>query len=717
LSPRGEHPSKTPQDENPLEEPIEGDQALPEAMRDEGQPEAEDVAGEPEIYYPPLKSDGMRGFTPLPAQPSGARRRRRSTPLLTRPDVSELGGRLESMAGRAVPTFDFFLFSLLAGVILGIGYLLDAPAILLFGILVAPILAPWMGAALAAAMGELRFLGQTLGGFVTALLMIFVTGLVAGWVSRIFMPIAATQALAHAQLGLFDLLLLALGTLALAVTFVQSEEKPVLTSLMVAYEIFLPVSAAGFGLGSGLANLWPQALLVLLVHLAVSIVLAVIVFYYMGFRPLESYGYALLGLIVVASLAAIFAVLMWGNNSSHANPLPATPVQPTSTSTVAVQATFTVAPRPSPTHPQMTPTITPTEGPTLIPTPVYGHVRNNGAYIRDEPGGATLIILQEGYLVEFLPDSPLSLEGTTWVRVRAKIPSRGDVVGWVLLSRIATATPPAPEPSATYTTGPTSTITETPTEGPSPTPTETLQATGSYAVVNITQYEGTLNVRSRAGVNNPLAGSLAYTATDIGRIGSPIIVGAAEWWQVQKTGGVTGWVNAFYLTEYIPPVTFCADARVTTLLTKLGAAIKNTDGAALAALVSPKHGVDMRLVSNNNSINYTQVTAASIFTSTTLQNWGPAEGSDVNVNGTFMDIMQPKLLDVYNASYQLSCNDTSKVGPVNQPWPSEYTTVNFYSIYKPSTSDAPNWRNFLAGVEYVDGQPYLFALIHFEAVP
>ncbi|MGC1375522.1 MAG: NBR1-Ig-like domain-containing protein [Anaerolineales bacterium] len=264
--------------------------------------------------------------------------------------------------------------------------------------------------------------------------------------------------------------------------------------------------------------------------------------------------------------------------------------------------------------------------------------------------------------------------------------------------------------------GPTPTPTALALSGPTPTVTATLQPSGSYAVVGITKTDGTLNVRSAAGASNPLVGSLAYNATDIGKLGSPGMVGSAEWWQVRKAG-VTGWVNAFYLTEYLPPAAFCSDAKVTTLLTNLGTALKNADGAALAALVSPKHGVDIRLATNNTPVNYTQTTVASVFTSTTAQNWGPGAASGAPVSGTFKDIIQPKLLDVYNSSYQLSCNDTSKVGTVSQPWPSEYTTINLYSIYKPATAAQQDWRDFLVGIEYVNGQPYLFSLVHFQWTP
>jgi hypothetical protein len=456
-----ERPSEIPQ-----EQPAEDDQVAPAFRADEELSEGQipsfpgdDSPGESGFDFSALQSSEAE-FTPLPSRLSedepiqlpGTRRRRRQNRLVTRPDVSQLGTRLESMARRAAPTFDFFFFSLLAGAILGLGYMLDAPAILLFGILVAPVLAPWVGVALAAATGETGFLGQTLGGFLTALLIVFITGVLAGLAIRIWMPVTTNQAFLHAQLWIPDLLLIILGTFVLTVTFIQSEEKPLLASLMVAYEIYLPASAAGFGLGSGVQGLWLQGLVVLLVHLAISIILALIVFYYMGFRPLEVSGYALAGLVVVGlALVAGYGINMLEN--VRGNRPAATILSPTP---ALSQATFTpfATLQPTSTNILITPTPELTLTPTLLPTPVFGRVGSSGAYIRDEPGGAAITTLQSGILVEFLPGAPVVLEGTTWVHVNAKAPLR-DIAGWILLNLIVTATPSAPSiPTSTPTASP-----------------------------------------------------------------------------------------------------------------------------------------------------------------------------------------------------------------------------------------------------------------------
>ena len=462
-----EPPAAQPE-EIPAVEPAEA--PLPETPVPPFPVEAEAL---PEFDFPRLEEDVAAfqreldeiRFSPavrLPAdetagQAAAPRRRRRSKQLLERLEAGELGERLETLAYRAAPTFDFFVFSFLSGCLLGLGYILDAPAILLVGILVAPILAPWIGAALATATGEIRFLGQTLGGFLSAVVMVFAVGLLAGLSSRIFQPLTSSQAFLHARLWWPDLLLLIAGTSILVIAFIQSENKPALASLMVAYELFLPVSAAGFGVGSGVEGLWPEAGLVFLIHLALSLMVSLMVFFYMGFRPLETRGYALAGGVVIVSLAVVAGFAGLGSllNARISQPAATPSALPVKTITPLPSPvpretplpTWTVAPAPVKPTATQAPPPTPTVGvaassPTLLPTPVYGKVQSmgDGAVIRTSPAGAAITTIQNGYLVEILGDAPSVVAGATWVHVIVKTPAR-DIDGWMLLNLISTSTP------------------------------------------------------------------------------------------------------------------------------------------------------------------------------------------------------------------------------------------------------------------------------------
>jgi hypothetical protein len=67
-----------------------------------------------------------------------------------------------SLARRAYPTYEFFIFAVLCGAVLGLGFLLDSPPVLLFGILLAPLMTPWVGMVLALLTGSVRFFVETL---------------------------------------------------------------------------------------------------------------------------------------------------------------------------------------------------------------------------------------------------------------------------------------------------------------------------------------------------------------------------------------------------------------------------------------------------------------------------------------------------------------------------------------------------------------------------
>jgi uncharacterized membrane protein len=384
-------------------------------------------------------------------------RRRRPRRLFTRPDSDQRAALLEGMALRTAPNFDFFLFAMISGAFLGAGYILDSNALLLMGILVAPLLRPWLGMILSIATGEIRFFGQTLGGLFTGFAMVFVTGFLAGLASRIFLPRTFNEAFVHSRLWWPDLFLLAIGAILLAVSFIRSEEKPILPGLMLAYELFLPISAAGFGLGNGVTGLWPNALLIFLVHLALAIVLGMIVYYFLGFRPVERKGYLLGGIMLTLALTAAISLSgVW--NFIGAQMIKPTPTADASLATQSALPTLAPTFTATATRRPATNTPAPTETPTLQPTPVYARIRavGGGGIIRKSPGGDAITSVQNDYLVELLPDEVIVKDGTAWVHVLVRTNS-GVIDGWVLQSLLVTATP---APTATNT--PTITATATP---------------------------------------------------------------------------------------------------------------------------------------------------------------------------------------------------------------------------------------------------------------
>jgi photosystem II stability/assembly factor-like uncharacterized protein len=237
---------------------------------------------------------------------------------------------------------------------------------------------------------------------------------------------------------------------------------------------------------------------------------------------------------------------------------------------------------------------------------------------------------------------------------------------------------------------------------------------GPYAVVGVAPSD-TLNIRAGAGSFFQVVGSFPPDATNVMKTGQTAAAEGAEWVEVQRPDGGLGWVNSYYLTEYVSTSAFCADARIPQLIEQLKQSMIQTNGVQFASLVGSKHGAAINFWRDVPPINYTTATARSIFTDTTVYNWGAGPVAGPGVSGTFAQIVQPDMVDVFNSSYQLGCDNPSYASMFVNPWP--HADIHYYSILKPPSSNLFDWKVWLIGFEYVDGQPYLYGTVHYVWEP
>ena len=264
-----------------------------------------------------------------------------------------------------------------------------------------------------------------------------------------------------------------------------------------------------------------------------------------------------------------------------------------------------------------------------------------------------ILIFARGVLCLVLTSCSINLAASpTPVVFPSSIPS--------LSSTASLATPATP---AAGLTTPPSALTSTP---PAP---------GHYAVIRIAS-NNFLNIRSAPGLDHPVIGTFLPNATAIQRTGASTMVGTDLWVQVQNPSGGIGWVSARYLTEYVPSATFCTNNRVNILLSKLGSALTAADSDQIASLVSPAHGMDVRLYRNGTLANYDRVHALFIFISTVAIDWGPAPGSGLETIGSFRGSVLPILQQVFKASYTLDCDLVQTGGAsYDTSWPGEYAHI------------------------------------------
>jgi len=424
-------------------------------------------------------------YTEPPSQPSPeqtpefvsarARRRRAQRRASFPTDEEGRAALFAHLARRAFPSYELFVFSLVAGAILGLGYFFNTQALLIFGILVAPLLTPWIGMSLAIVAGAARLFLQTITAIFISSLLIFICGLLAGFASRTFQPLTFNEAFLHSRLWWPDLAVLTLGAVLLTISFVRSEERPYLPSALLAYELFLPLCAAGFGLGSGvgISEVWPQGAFVFLVHLAWATFFGIITLFFLRFYPTSLGGLAFTGLIFIILITAV--TLLTGFDKwisiqvGLATPEPISVAQATSTPTSifttqspgSEQATAMIGVQtgnPSRTpNPTVVKTLPSTETPTFTvtpePTPILARVNareGGGAFIREQPGGKVLATLGNGATVTIIPNDLQDVKGVIWVHVFALVHDVR-VEGWMIQTLLQIATPvvdwqPSPTP-------------------------------------------------------------------------------------------------------------------------------------------------------------------------------------------------------------------------------------------------------------------------------
>lgn len=429
--------------------------------------------------------------------PSAAQRGRRRRVTRREMIPTDAAGQAEligALSKRAFPSIELFIFSLASGAILGLGFMLDSQPLILLGILLAPLMTPWVGFLLAIFTGSMRLLFETSMALLISILLVFISGLIIGFTTRAFSPMVHDNLYIYAYLWKSTLFVLAIGAVTLVASFIRSENKPFLPSVIIAYAFFLPVSAAGFGLGSGLPGVWPLGIFTSIVHLALASVLGLITLFALRIRP-TSGGYVFSGLGLIIFIAILVAYMTPANPSApqttivtstlqtvgapasftpslafvltdtitpsltptavtESTTLSVTPLVLTETSTLTPTHTATplsVTPVPLTLAITLPPSTTPTVTLTLEVQSISGAVsadEGGGANLRQTPNGKYLMTLDNGTIVDIYPDFKI-VNGVTWIRVL--VTRNGQrVEGW-LLESVVTYSTPAPNFNASST--------------------------------------------------------------------------------------------------------------------------------------------------------------------------------------------------------------------------------------------------------------------------
>lgn len=382
-------------------------------------------------------------------------RRRRRRRLLVPVGKTERALYLNEIAKRLNPNLDFFLFSFLAGLVIGIAILLDNPAIYILAALLSPFMAPVVALGFSASVGSMRFFTQSAGSLLLGSAIVFFCGMLSGWISRLFNNLTTGQTRFFTTFSVPGFLLLIIGAaLAIYLTVRVPKQRSLVASVALAYGIYIPVGVAGFGLTSKVAGLFPEALKVASVHLFSVLLIGAFVLILLKLRPFTFFGYLLTAILLGVGVYTLIITSALGtalqkqvqpfiNATQTAKPQSSTLIafnSLTETPQPGISATATPTIATSPTN-TVPPTRTPTITITPKPTPVWAKVfftseDYKGVIVRNVPAGEYLTSLMNEAVVQVLPDT--QMVGTT---VWAHIILEDGREGWIIRNLLLTATP------------------------------------------------------------------------------------------------------------------------------------------------------------------------------------------------------------------------------------------------------------------------------------
>lgn len=269
----------------------------------------------------------------------------------------------------------------------------------------------------------------------------------------------------------------------------------------------------------------------------------------------------------------------------------------------------------------------------------------------------------------------------------------------------------APSPLPTFTQ------IATPTLAYTPTPVATFDSTVSVVFVSEQQ---SVAVYSRPDAKAEVIDYLEANQTNLPISGNYQVENGRLWVEIQLPQGGIGWVDTQYVTSAYPADQFCSYPQVQGLTASILDIFYQKNGDRLAEIVSPIHGLRVRTHWSNAEVFWgDRQEISSLFTDSIVYTFGVDKLSQAPLQGTFSEIVYPLLVDVREGGIE-TCNTLEQglaadwVSGFIQ-WPFEYANLNYLARFRPAPpEDELNWRMWAFGIEWINQQPYLTVMVHYQ---
>ncbi len=196
---------------------------------------------------------------------------------------------LREMTHAAEVTRDFVLLVILSCVIATFGLILNSGAVVIGGMLIAPLMSPILALSLALVRGDARRAGHaTLSILLGTALSVGLSAILGQLVSTSqfnFLAQLPTEVVSRTQPTLFDLMIALAGGAAGAYALAQPKLSATLPGVAIATALMPPLCVVGIGLSQGRSDLYNGAAILFLSNLVAIIFAGGMVFAGVGFGP------------------------------------------------------------------------------------------------------------------------------------------------------------------------------------------------------------------------------------------------------------------------------------------------------------------------------------------------------------------------------------------------------------------------------------------------
>ena len=234
----------------------------------------------------------------------------------------------EQLSEAASPGFDFFVLVVLSCAIATFGLITDSAAVIIGAMLVAPLMSPILGLALASVSGQQRMFNRSTLALLEGAAMAVVLSAVIGWASRA-LPFDILMELPHELLARtrpnpFDLGVALAGGAAATYCLVQPKLSAALPGVAIATALMPPLCVVGLGVSLGQSEVWLGALLLFVTNAAAISFAGIAVFLMLGFRPWHVGSRSLglprdvfisAGLVLLVTIPVVYSTLQFVNQA------------------------------------------------------------------------------------------------------------------------------------------------------------------------------------------------------------------------------------------------------------------------------------------------------------------------------------------------------------------------------------------------------------------